>query len=110
MRPVTHQQLRRFSFYARGILERALLPDLLFRKRLGPKLARLDTLTDPQKKDLLEKIDHYLAHPDEAEDIIANFKAHQGRFRDPALEELVGLLVARKYLELTGQPTGLPKV
>lgn len=53
--------------------------------------------------DLPVKLDHYLAHPAEAEQIIANFKRYYDRFRDPVTEELAGLLVIQKYLELSGQ-------
>jgi len=53
--------------------------------------------------DLPEKLDYYLAHPDEAEAIIANFNRYYDQFRDPAKEELIGLLVVRKYLAMTGQ-------
>ena len=53
--------------------------------------------------DLPEKLDHFLAHPEEALEIIANFKAYHDRFREPATEELIGLLVAHKYLRLSGQ-------
>lgn len=53
--------------------------------------------------DLPEKVEHYLAHPDEAKAIIANFQAHHRQFEDRAQEELVGLLVALKYFDRSGQ-------
>ena len=56
--------------------------------------------------DLPEKLDHYLAHPDEAQRIISNFKAYYDQFRDPEEELLISLLVVRKYLISTGQVEG----
>lgn len=53
--------------------------------------------------DLPEKINHYLNHPDEAEAIIHHLQCHHKRFTDPKKEQLIGLLVARKYLQLSGQ-------
>lgn len=53
--------------------------------------------------DLLEKRDHYLAHPQEAAAIIANAQRHVAQFRDRRREELLGLLVLRKYFALSGQ-------
>jgi hypothetical protein len=53
--------------------------------------------------DLPEKVDHYRANPEEAKAIIANFQAHHRQFVDRKQEELVGLLVALKYFERSGQ-------
>jgi len=53
--------------------------------------------------DLPEKIEHYRKHSDEALAIIQNFKDYFRQFLDIRLEKLVPLLVARKYLELSGQ-------
>ena len=53
--------------------------------------------------DLQEKLDHYLTNPDEAEVIIANLKKHHEKFCNPAKEELISLLVAQKFLHLSGQ-------
>ena len=53
--------------------------------------------------DLEEKMDYYASHPGEAEAIVGNANAHVAHFRDPRRERLIALLVARKYLVLTGQ-------
>ena len=53
--------------------------------------------------DLLDKRAHYQAHPQEALGIIANAKQHVTQFQDQALEEIIGLLVLRKYFQLSGQ-------
>lgn len=53
--------------------------------------------------DLPEKLAYFQAAPEEAEEIIRNFKSHHALFADPKTEELVGLLVAQKYLTLSGQ-------
>jgi hypothetical protein len=53
--------------------------------------------------DLLEKREHYLAHPEQAEAIIANAHRHVARFRDPRVEQALGLLVMKKYFALSGQ-------
>jgi hypothetical protein len=53
--------------------------------------------------DLPEKIDHYLANPDEAKAIIRNFQAYYRIFTDVRREELLCLLVMKQYLELAGQ-------
>ncbi|MBL8803230.1 MAG: lipopolysaccharide A protein [Planctomycetes bacterium] len=53
--------------------------------------------------DLAEKIEHYNAHPAEAQRILANAHAFVAPFRDEAQEELVSLLVLQRYFELSGQ-------
>lgn len=53
--------------------------------------------------DLPEKMDYYLDHPEEAERIIHHLQCHHNQFTDPKKEQLIGLLVARKYLQLSGQ-------
>lgn len=53
--------------------------------------------------DLPEKMDYYLAHPDEAEAIIHRLQSHHKAFTDPKKEQLIGLLVVQKYLQLSGQ-------
>jgi hypothetical protein len=53
--------------------------------------------------DLPEKIAYYLQHEAEAKAIIHNFQNYFRNFGDPRLEELVALLVVRKYLEKCGQ-------
>ncbi len=53
--------------------------------------------------DLPEKIAHYREHPEDAHVILDQAHAHVARFSDPVREELVGLLVMRKYFRLSGQ-------
>lgn len=53
--------------------------------------------------DLLEKIEYYLRHPDDAEQIIINFQTYYQQFTDLKKEHLIGLLVAKKYFTLSGQ-------
>ena len=59
--------------------------------------------------DLPEKMDYYLAHPDEAREIIASFKAHYDQFRNPDEELLISLLIVEKYLVATGQREAQPR-
>jgi len=49
--------------------------------------------------DLEEKMDYYLANPEEAEAIITNAHAWIKQFKDPKREYLISLLVAKKYFE-----------
>ena len=53
--------------------------------------------------DLEEKMSHYIAHPDEAEAIIANAHRFVARFRNPRIERLISLNVLQRYFEQTGQ-------
>lgn len=55
--------------------------------------------------DLPAQMDYYASHAPEALEIIRNAHAHVDRFRDPAMEDLVSLLVLKKYFELSGQWT-----
>ncbi|MDW2075425.1 glycosyl transferase family 90 [Vibrio sp. 1863] len=53
--------------------------------------------------DLIEKMEYYIDHPEEAEAII--HKAHEWveQFKNPQREKLISLLVAKKYFEKSGQ-------
>jgi hypothetical protein len=53
--------------------------------------------------DLEAKIDHYLAHPDEARTIVANANAWVRQFQDAGRERLVAHLVVKRWFELSGQ-------
>ncbi|MCG2837122.1 glycosyltransferase family 90 protein [Photobacterium sp. WH77] len=53
--------------------------------------------------DLEEKIHYYNQHPEAAEAIIANAHEHVHQFCHPRQEKLIGLLVLKKYFELSGQ-------
>lgn len=60
--------------------------------------------------DVLEKVNYYIAHPDEAEAIVRNAHAYIAQFRDERREDLIQLMVLRRYFETSGQlpRTGLP--
>ena len=53
--------------------------------------------------DLEEKLNYYIAHPEEAQQIIAHAHEFVAQFRNPEREELISLLVLKRYFELTGQ-------
>jgi hypothetical protein len=53
--------------------------------------------------DVEQKVLHYSRHPDEARRILRNAQAHAARFADREAEDLVALLVLRKYFEESGQ-------
>ena len=52
--------------------------------------------------DLLEKMNYYLAHEDEALAIIDNAHKWVAQFQNPRDEEIVSLLVLQKYFKMTG--------
>ncbi|MBE8578950.1 glycosyl transferase family 90 [Vibrio sp. OPT18] len=53
--------------------------------------------------DLIEKMEYYIAHPEEAESIIKNAHIWVDQFRDKKRERLISLLVAKKYFDKSGQ-------
>lgn len=53
--------------------------------------------------DLEEKIDYYNYHVEEAGAIISNAKSWVAQFKDERLEDLLSLMVLRRYFERTGQ-------
>jgi hypothetical protein len=53
--------------------------------------------------DLIEKMDYYLEHEQEALDIIANAHQWVEQFKDLKRERLISLMVADKYFQLSGQ-------
>lgn len=53
--------------------------------------------------DLEEKIDYYLAHPNEARAIIANANEYVAHFLDEKREDYIGRRVLLKYFEKSGQ-------
>ena len=60
----------------------------------------------PDYSDLEERMRYYIAHPEEAEAIIAHAHAYVDRFRDRRRERLVSLLVLERYFAATGQLPG----
>ncbi len=53
--------------------------------------------------DLPEKLQHYIAHPNEAETIIRQAHEYVAQFQNPKRERLIALLVMDKYFRLSGQ-------
>lgn len=53
--------------------------------------------------DLIEKMEYYIDHPEEAESIIQRAHEWVEQFQDPKRERLISLLVAQKYFEKSGQ-------
>ena len=53
--------------------------------------------------DLEEKVEWCLSNPDLAETVSRNLRNYYSGFSDMKKEELVGLLVAKKYFEMSGQ-------
>ncbi len=53
--------------------------------------------------DLEEKINHYIAHPEEAEQIVNHAHEYVQQFFDAEREELISLLVLNRYFQLSGQ-------
>lgn len=53
--------------------------------------------------DLEERLIYYINHPEECKQIIANAQAYVQPFKNKKQEELLNLLVLKKYFEKTGQ-------
>jgi len=53
--------------------------------------------------DLIEKVDYYNQHQDEAIEIINNANRFVQQFKNTKQEQLIALLVMQKYFELSGQ-------
>ncbi len=53
--------------------------------------------------DVQEKIKHYKSNSEEAKQIIRNFKEYYQQFTDPKLEQLLSLMVIKKYADCTCQ-------
>lgn len=53
--------------------------------------------------DLVDKIEYYNSHPQEAEVIIRNANEYVSQFRDSKREKLISLMVLEKYFKKTGQ-------
>lgn len=72
-------------------MESSLLPDYHY----------IEVKTD--YSDLPEKLEYYLAHPEEAEEIIAHAHEYVAQFRNKRRELLIARMTARRYFEATGQ-------
>ena len=55
----------------------------------------------PDFSDLIEKLKYYIAHPAEAEAIVAHAHDYIRQFTDKRMERAVQLAVADKYFRLT---------
>lgn len=53
--------------------------------------------------DLIEQMEYYINHPEEAEAIIKNAQAYVAQFRDEEREDLISYLVLERYFERTHQ-------
>ncbi len=53
--------------------------------------------------DLIEKLNFYIDHPEEAQKIIDHAHEYVNQFRDKKREKLISLLVLQKYFHYTGQ-------
>ena len=53
--------------------------------------------------DLIEKVNYYEHHPEQAKAIIKNANEYVKPFKDKKREKLLGILVMKKYFEKTGQ-------
>ncbi|MFZ9035730.1 MAG: glycosyl transferase family 90 [Francisellaceae bacterium] len=60
-------------------------------------------LLDDDYENLEQKIDYYSKHTDEALEIIKNANEYVAQFKNKKRERLIGLLVMKKYFELSGQ-------
>jgi hypothetical protein len=55
----------------------------------------------PDYSDLIEKLNYYIAHPDEAELIVSHAHEYMEQFRNEKLERAIQIAVAQKYFDLT---------
>ena len=66
--------------------------------RLKPNVHYIEIRDD--YADLIEKMDYYTAHPDEAKAIARNANQYVGQFRDKRRERYIALLVMQRYFSL----------
>ncbi|MGN0068247.1 MAG: glycosyl transferase family 90 [Prevotella sp.] len=59
----------------------------------------------PDFSDLIEKLDYYSSHLDEAEEIIRHANDYVSQFRDSRRESLIEMMVLDKYFRLTNKTT-----
>ena len=57
----------------------------------------------PDFSDLIEKLEYYIARPEEAEAIVRNANAYVRQFMNQDKEHAIGMLTAMKYFKLTNQ-------
>lgn len=59
--------------------------------------------------DVEERLNHYIAHPSECQQIIEHAHAYVEQFKNKKRETLIALLVLDKYFKMTGQSTPNPQ-
>lgn len=57
----------------------------------------------PDYSDLIERIEYFNNHPEEAEAIISHAHEYVSQFQDKHREKLIGIKVMEKYFRMTGQ-------
>lgn len=57
----------------------------------------------PDYSDLIDRLEYFIAHPEEAEVISRNANEYVAQFLDPEREKLISLMVLDKYFRMTGQ-------
>lgn len=57
----------------------------------------------PDYSDLIDKIKYYIAHPDEAEAIIAHAHEYVSQFQNERMERIIQFCVDQRYFVFTGQ-------
>ena len=84
-----------------AVMPRPVYETWFMEGRLRPGYHYIEVRDD--YSDLLEKIDHYERHPEEAEAIIRHAHEWWEQFRDKRRESLISLLVLDKYFRSTNQ-------
>lgn len=57
----------------------------------------------PDFSDLIERMNYYIEHPKEAQDIINHAHEYISQFQDKEREKIISLLVLKKYFQLTNK-------
>lgn len=63
----------------------------------------------PDYSDLIERVEYYIAHPEEAQRIIDNANEYVRQFWNDEREDIISLLVLKKYFEKT-DPSGRTEI
>lgn len=58
---------------------------------------------NPDYSDFIERIQHYIDHPEEAQKIIAHAHEYVNQFKDKKREKYISLLVLNKYFKFTNE-------
>ena len=84
-----------------AVMPRPLFETWFMEGRLIPNYHYIEV--KPDFSDLLERMDYYSAHPEEAEAIIKHAHEYVDQFRNSRRERLISLLVLKKYFMGIGQ-------